>query len=545
MAFLRRLRNQNWLFPPSIADLIGEDHICRLIDEVIEGIDLKKIEGRYDGPGSPAYHPKVMMKLLIQGSIDGIRSSRKIAKATKENVAYMYLSDRSKPDFRTICRFRKDNLETIKCVFAEIITVARAMGMIKLGHLSIDGTKIKASASNFSVLSKEELAEIKEAIDTELKKGIEIDEMEDDIYGNTDPDKLPAPFKDIKEKIRKDKAAKIIDQYKKGDQKGKQRIESQLEKVHNELEASGKEFVSFTDPESRFMPNKKHFTEFSYNPQVTVDAEHGLVVAEDVVQNVRDVDQLKPQIEQTEDVLGELPEDAVVSADNDYHSAENIDFLNEHGLDGYIPPEKLASRMKGKTKESGRFGKDKFKYNAETDEFTCPNGEPVRFSFEYFDKQKGKQVRVYRGVGCAQCPDKKLCTKSTREPKLIKSYGNEATMREMAEKMESPEGREVYRVRAKTVERVFGHIKQNIGLREFLTRGSSGVRAEFSLACIAHNLKRIWKIKGQNEGIGVNPTKDGRFGRAFLKRLGGMIKRVWADPLCSMCENLRRKAITG
>jgi transposase len=545
MAFISRLRNQNWLFPPSIADLIEEDHICRLVDEVVEGIDLKKIEGRYDGPGSPAYPPKVMMKLLIQGSIDGIRSSRKIAKATKENVAYMYLSDRLKPDFRTICRFRKDNLETIKRVFAEIIKLARAIGMIKLGHLSIDGTKIKASASNFSVLSKEELDEIKEAIDTELKKGIEIDEMEDDIYGNTDPDKLPEPFKAIKEKIRTDKAAKIVDQYKKGDQKEKQRIENQLEKVQNELEASGKEFVSFTDPESRFMPNKKQFTEFSYNPQVTVDAEHGIVVAEDVVQNVRDVDQLKPQIEQTEDVLGELPEDAVVSADNDYHSAENIDFLKEHGLDGDIPHEKLASRMKGKTKESGRFGKDKFKYNAETDEFTCPNGEPVKFSFEYFDKQKGKQVRVYRGVGCAECPDKKLCTKSKRKPKLIKSYGNEANMREMAEKMESPEGREVYRVRAKTVERVFGHIKQNIGLREFLTGGLSGVRAEFSLACIAHNLKRIWKTKGQNEGIGVNPTKDGRFGRAFLKCLGGMIKRVWADPLCSMCENLRREAIRG
>jgi len=159
MAFIRRLRNQNWLFPLNIADVIEEDHICRLVVDVIEGIDLKSIEKRYDGPGSPAYHPKVMMKLLIQGTIDGIRSSRKISKATKENVVYMYLSDRLKPDFRTICRFRKDNLEIIKLVFAEIIKLAREMGMVKLGHLSIDGTKLKASASNFSVLSKEELDE--------------------------------------------------------------------------------------------------------------------------------------------------------------------------------------------------------------------------------------------------------------------------------------------------------------------------------------------------------------------------------------------------
>ncbi|MBK5190114.1 MAG: transposase, partial [Methanosarcinales archaeon] len=125
MAFISRLRNQNWLFPPSIADLIDEDHICRLVDEVVEGIDLKKIEEKYDGPGSPAYHPKVMMKLLIQGTIDGIRASRKISKATHENIVYMYLSDRLGPDFQTICRFRKDNLETIKLVFAEIIKFSR------------------------------------------------------------------------------------------------------------------------------------------------------------------------------------------------------------------------------------------------------------------------------------------------------------------------------------------------------------------------------------------------------------------------------------
>lgn len=485
------------MFPPNILDLIDEDHICRLVDEVVESIDLGNIEEKYDGPGSPAYHPNVMMKLLIEGTIDGIRSSRKIFKATKENVVYMYLSDRLNPDFRTICRFRKDNLETIKFVFAEIIRLARGMDMVKLGHLSIDGTKIKASASNYSVLSKEELDEIKEAIDMELQKGIEIDAMEDEIYGDVDPDKLPKPFKDVKESIRKSKAAKIADQYRKGNRQERSRIKKQIDKVQNEFVTSEKDFLSFTDPESRFMPNKKHFTEFSYNPQVTVDSEHGIVIAEDVVQDVRDVNQLKPQIEQVSEVFGKLTEDMIISADNGYHSAENIDFLKEEKLDGYIPNQKLASKVKGRENKSGGFCKDNFKYNSEKDEFTCPDGEMVKFSYEYFDKHKGKQIRVYRGIGCTECPDKKLCTKSKRKPRMIKCYGNEANMREMAEKMESTEGQKVYRVRSKTVEHVFGHIKQNIGLREFLTRSLEGVRAEFSLACIAHNLKRIWKIKGQ------------------------------------------------
>ena len=238
----------------------------------------------------------------------------------------------------------------------------------------------------------------------------------------------------VKVEIRKKKTKKIVDQYRKGGQKERNRIEKQLDKVQNEFVTSEKDFLSFTDPESRFMPNKKHFTEFSYNPQVTVDAEHGLIVAEDVVQNVRDVDQLKPQIEQTEEVFGELPEDMVVTTDNGYHCSKNIDFLKQRNPDGYIPHEKLASRMKKKETKSKRFSKENFEYNTKKDEFTCPNGETVKFSYEYFDKHKGKQVRVYRGAGCGQCSDKKLCTKSNHKSKLIKCYGNEANLREMAEK---------------------------------------------------------------------------------------------------------------
>ncbi|RZB32930.1 MAG: hypothetical protein AEth_00276 [Candidatus Argoarchaeum ethanivorans] len=200
----------------------------------------------------------------------------------------------------------------------------------------------------------------------------------------------------------------------------------------------------------------------------------------------------------------------VVTADNGYHSSKNIDFLKQHNLDGYIPHEKLASRMKKKETKSKRFSKENFEYNTKKDEFTCPNGETVQFSYEYFDKHKGKQVRVYRGTGCGQCSDKKLCTKSNHKPKLIKCYGNEANLREMAEKMESAEGQEVYRVRSKTVERVFGHIKQNIGLREFLTRGLEGGRTEFSLACIAHNMKRILKIKSQIKDIEANTVENRR-----------------------------------
>jgi transposase len=162
MVFYKDLKDQELLLPPNIRDIIPENHICFLVDEIIQKMDLSDYEKQYKRAGHPAYNPKLMLKLLILGMIDRIRSSRKIARNVKENVVYMYLAGLLKPDFRTINEFRKNNLELVRLAFQEVVRYAKDLGMVSLGHISIDGTKIKANASNNSAVKKDELPDLNE-----------------------------------------------------------------------------------------------------------------------------------------------------------------------------------------------------------------------------------------------------------------------------------------------------------------------------------------------------------------------------------------------
>ncbi|WP_256999982.1 transposase [Candidatus Methanoperedens nitratireducens] len=196
--------------------------------------------------------------------MDGIRSSRKIAKNARENVVYMYLAGLLQPDFRTIGDFRKNNLELIKSSFQEVVKFAKDLGMISLGHICIDGTKIRANASNYSAITKDDFSKLKELIERELEEGIRVDEEEDRIYGDKNIDDLPDNIFD------KTIAEKLKERYQSGSKEQKEKIKKQIEKIEKEIEKS-ESAVNATDPESRLMPNNKNnkkIFEYSYNPQI-------------------------------------------------------------------------------------------------------------------------------------------------------------------------------------------------------------------------------------------------------------------------------------
>jgi transposase len=488
MAFYKDLKDQQLLLPPNIRDLIPKNHICHLLDKIIQNMDTTDIEKRYEGAGHPAYHPKIILKLLILGQIDGIRSSRKIAKNARENVVYMYLAGLLQPDFRTISDFRKNNLDLVKSSFQEVVKFARDLGMISLGHICIDGTKIKANASNYSAVTKDDFSKLKELVERELEEGIRVDEEEDRIYGDKNIDELPDNIFD------KTIAEELKERYQSGSKEQKEKIKKQVEKIEKEIEKA-ESVISATDPESRFMPNNKKVIEYSYNPQITADSSCGIIISNDVCSEIRDINQLQPQIKQVEEIIGTLPEGTKVSADNGYSSSKNLKFLKEKGIDGYIPDEKRASRLKSKVRPGKPFSKENFDYNPIDDCFICPNDHKLTFRFEYVDITKNRNVRIYKGTCCKQCPDSKICAKNSRDGKVIKNYeGMEVERREMADKMLSKEGALIYETRKKVTECIFGHIKRNLGFREFLLRGIKGVKIEFNLACIATNLRRIWNF---------------------------------------------------
>lgn len=494
--------------PTSISDLIPDDHIVNLVIAVVNTVDLKEIEAKYmDTPGNPAYPRRMLLRLLVQAAVDGVWSSRNITKLVHENVIYMYLAGNEKPDHRTICRFRKENKGVIEGVFMKTVTIARSAGVLKLGHLSTDGTKMKANASNDYTLSKEEIEAIREIIE----RGISIDEEEDELYGDKRGNELPPELgtqQKIREKLKeieeasgrrlKSAAKKIIEQHMPGDELQKEQIEEKLKKAEEELKKSGQKAVSLTDPEARFMKNRKERIELSYNPQITVDHDSGVIVANDVTQDCTDHAQLEPQVNSTLENVGELPEGAKMSFDNGYFSGANLRYLEEKGLDGYIPDSKQAGEMKGNKPKDGQYSKDKFEYEEEKDWFVCPDKEILVRKGEY--EYNGKPLYAYYGANCGECPFRSECA-GEGKTRVITSDGYEGERRRMVAKMHSDAGKETYKKRKETVEWPFGNIKQNLKFREFLTRGIDKVRVEYNLVCTAHNLKVIWSKLERNVPI--------------------------------------------
>jgi transposase len=508
MVFYRDKKKQNWLLPPNIEDIIDDDHICYIIDTVIDSIDFSEIEKKYDGPGHPAYHPKIILKLIIMGMIDSIRSSRKLKKNAKENVVYMYLAEKFKPDFRTISDFKKNNPELVESCFKAVVEYAKSLGMVHLGHISIDGTKIKANASNEKSLTKDELKFLDKIIRTEIQKGIEADELEDEIYGKDRdgyelPDEVKASGnikKYLKNKLKEHgikpkherRMEVMIKEHIDGDEKKKKQINKKIEDALKEIENSDAKTANLTDPDSKFMMNKRGRIEQAYNGQIAVDSKYKIILATNISQAPDDINELQPMIERIESTVSELPNGTEISLDNGYYSGPNLEYLEDKKLNGYVPDVKLAKKRKGKSVKKVPFSKEDFEYDDENDVFVCPNKQKLVFGSEYYDKRRKKMTRVYHGETCSECPDKKSCVKqSQRASKRISTDKYEKYRKRMAYKMESKEANEKLGLRSRIVEHPFGDIKYNMGVSEFLTRGINKVKIEFNISCIAHNFKKI------------------------------------------------------
>ena len=334
-----------------------------------------------------------------------------------------------------------------------------------------------------------------------------VDEEEDRLYGDKRGDELP-PELDSPEKIRKKlqeleeasgkrvkRATKhLIEQYAHGDARQKEKILEKLDKAEEEITKSEQRAVSLSDPEARFMGNKNHM-ELSYNAQITVDHDSGIILANYVTQECTDRHQLQLQLELVEKNLGALPEGTKVSMNNGYFIGANLWYLEQKALDGYIPNSKQAQEQKGKKVEEGQYSQDKFVYDEDKDHFICPAGGQLTRKGEYM--YDDKPLYTYYGANCNECPFRAECAGKKRI-RVITSDGYEAERRRMAAKMRSDLGKEEYRNRKETVEWVFGNMKQNMKFRAFLTRSTKGARMEHNLVCTGHNLKIVWGKLGRN-----------------------------------------------
>jgi len=481
MAYIKSFKGQNWLLPPSLSDLIPEDHVCLLIESFIDEQDFSSFDIKYSGAGHPAYHPKIILKLLVMGVLDKVRSSRRLARNARENIVYMYLSEKLCPDFRTISDFRKNNPTIVKKAFRHTVTLAKSEGMLDLSNLATDGTKLKANASNRKVLSKEELAFLMNFVDNELDYWAKQDSLEDDFFKEVrGSDQLPKSSKKKMQKAVKHYMGKL----KEKGELFKLGLQDNLKKAKRELAENGLDKVNTADPESRFMLSKKGKIEFSYNPQITTER-NGFIITNDVCNESHDTDQLKPQVGQTKENLKDIPKDTKWSFDNGYLNGANIHFLNGLNIDAYIACKK--------EKSDNPYDKSNFEYDKEKDIYICPEGKSLVFQREGFDKRNNKNIRFYKGMSCETCPNHKYCTKKKDGVRTVKMYPFEEEREQMKKKMQIKEAKEIYKLRKQIVEFVFGDFRENKGLVTFLTRSLETVKTEFNLMSLASNLHKIWR----------------------------------------------------
>ena len=404
---------QQLLIPLDLRELIPKDHPCYFIQNVVDEIDFSKVDLNYCyKAGKPAYSRKMLLRLVLMGAFNGGLSGRQVAAKAATDVSYMYLAGMEKPDFRTINRFKVDHAELIDDAFKTTVLMAKELDLIKLKHIAIDGTKIKAKASINNLTNQEQVDLLKDI----LQKSIELDEEEDELLGDESGNSVPKElidkesfekiYKKVIETTKGDRnefklrrsSKKLLEQAQK-DKKSAKKILKKVEKIDTELQKTTNDVISINDPESRWMLNKKSKWEFDYNLQIGVDDYKGIIVSSSLTQNPTDVFELIPQIEQIKSIFGELPPNTQISADNGYSTNENIDYLAENQLDGYISTRKLSRKQKKINKKDKPFGKDKFIFDLGKNTYVCPIGQTL----ENQRTLKNKPRTIYWTNNCKIC----------------------------------------------------------------------------------------------------------------------------------------------
>ena len=435
--------DQVLLMPPVLQQWLPKGHLVYFILDTVKRLDLSVILHVYEqeGRGYPPYHPQMMVGVLLYAYCKGVPSSRRIQRRLEEDIAFRVLSAGNTPDFRTISDFRKRHLKALKGLFVQVLRLCQKAGLVKLGHVALDGTKMKANASKHKAMSygrmQKEEERLRKEVEALLRRAEAEDAREDALYGKDKRgDELPEELAHRETRLKKIQEA--MDALKKeaegkAEQKKKEIVTWKNTQPHRGRPPQAvdptpleKAQRNFTDPESRIMPNSDKAFIQGYNAQAVVDATCQVIVAEDVTQQTNDKQQAEPMMDQVPVNTGQTPKRA--SLDAGYFSEDNVIALEDAGIEAFIPPDR---QKHGQAPPA------------------APRGRP---------------------------PDDLSVTERMRR------------------KLQTQRGRAIYSRRKAIVEPVFGQIKQGRGFRQFLLRGLDKVKAEWSLICTTHNLLKLWGV---------------------------------------------------
>ena len=469
-------REQMWMLPPTLDELLSLDHPARFVAEFVDAVGRDAwaelgvdIDG--DVLGAPAYHPRALLGVWLYGFMTGVRSCRKLEVACRDQIPYLWLTGWQHPDHNTLWRFYKGHRQAMRKLFERTVRTAVAMELVDLAVQAVDGTKVVANASVNRIYDAEGLGGLLDRLERAIADLEAQNEAGEDVSAVHLPEKLAD-----KELLREQVKQAVSD------------VTSQ--KRHKR--------INLTDPEARLMKGRQGIVA-GYNAQAMVSAtktEEGtagmLVTAVDVVDQANDNSLLAPMVEQAEETTGTKSQ--MTLADAGYFSSSQLAECDRRGQQ-VVVSEARQRFLKDP------YHKDRFTYDERSDSFTCPQGQTL--AFVRIQHANGVPLRLYRASGavCQACPAFRDCTKAREIGRSLAIGPHDAVLRRHRAWMSTSVAKEAYRLRKQLVEPVFGIIKEQQGARRFLLRGLANVAAEWTMLATAFNLRTLWRVWSSSRAL--------------------------------------------
>jgi transposase len=455
-------RSQGLLLPPTIDDYVGANNAVRAIAAFLERLDFVKlgfVRAQAAETGRPGYDPRLLMGLYLWGHLNGLCSSRKLARECQRNLEVIWLCEQLHPDFKTIADFRTANAAGIKGVVVEFRRWCMAAGLYGKEIVAVDGSKFKAVNSKQRNYTREKLQRLLSRERAKISEYLEAMDAADAAEAEEEETELTA--EQLKEKIA-----------------GLDRYLAEHEQLAQELDESSESQISLTDPDAKLMKTARG-SEVSYNIQTVVDSKLKLLVTYEVTNKGNDLGQLAAMAQAAQQALE--VEELTVLADGGYYEGQALKACEEAGLITYLPePQSGAARHRGV------FANHRFHYDGERDVYRCPQGAELVLRGR--TKKKGKQFNIYRTKACNGCPLRAQCTTSKYGRKILRWVDQEVLERLQARNRGRPE---LLKLRKTLAEHPFGTIKGSMNQARFLLKGINKVSIEFGLTVLGYNFKRV------------------------------------------------------
>jgi transposase len=480
----------SYLFPPSLADFLGSTDEVHIFCEITGRLDISHLDSDFSGMGQRPYHPLMLLRVLMWGMVNRVVSTRRIEVLVHRDVSFIYLAGGQKPDYRTLARFRRRNAEEIEKLFKQTVILCVRLGMVNLGHIALDGTKIKANTSKHKAMSygrmKQEEERLKKEIEELMRQAEVVDKEEDQAFGEENNGyNLPEELQRREQRL--EKISQLREELEREKREEQKLPAGEIPKIED------KEQRSFADHDGRIMLMKSGGFDYAYNGQVGTDDNQGVIVVADLTNKAADMGHLPEMVAQVRELREELKvleeeKQTEISADSGYFSADNIKTEGE-GIELLIASGREHKDPSKEPEENRFYPVNRFYYNKNEDVWRCPEGRLLTRPIEASLSETSALYR-YTCTDCDGCKLRQHCLKPNKERRVLEVSADQLLHGEMRARLLQPEKQAIYRKRKWVAEQTIGQLKESLGFRGVTMREEPYARAQWLFVCAVHNVMK-------------------------------------------------------